>query len=113
MGLNLHASPMIPLSLLSNVEVGLRDGGPGLLVGLSPEVGHGAGLCTGLRAGLRAGLETVPLGLEPEPQWGEDKGKDWPPAPVLRVEVGLSEHGEAVLRVRVELGLPPWVEVSH
>lgn len=57
----------------------------------------------------------VPPGLEAEPQRGEDKGRDWgrdgPPA--LRVDVGLSEHGEAVLRVRVELGLPPWAEVSH
>jgi len=29
------------------------------------------------------------------------------------VEQGLSEQGEAVLQVRVELGLPPWAEVSH
>lgn len=32
---------------------------------------------------------------------------------VFRVEEGLSEQGEAVLQVRVELGLPPRAEVSH
>lgn len=88
---------------------------------MSPEAGPETGLraepWAGLRAELRAGLDRVPPGLEAEPQRGEDKGKDWgrggPPAPALRVEVGLSEHGEAVLRVRVELGLPPWVEVLY
>lgn len=102
-------SPIIPLSLLSNVEVGLWDGGPGLLPVMSPQGGQGAG--------LDAGLERVPLGLLLEPQWGEGKGKgwgkDWPPALVLRVDEGLSEQGEAVLQVRVELGLPPWAEESY
>lgn len=32
---------------------------------------------------------------------------------MLRVDEGLSEQGEAVLRVRVELGLAPWAEESH
>lgn len=55
---------MIPLSLLSRVEVGLWLGGPGLLPGgLSPAVVHGAGLGTGLDRGLLMGLEGVPLGL--------------------------------------------------
>lgn len=62
-------------------------------------------------AGLDTGLERVPLGLLLEPQWGEGRGKGWgngwPPTLVLRVEEGLSEQGEAVLQVRVELGLPP------
>lgn len=70
---------------------------------MSPQGGQGAG--------LDAGLERVPLGLLLGPQWGEGKGKgwgkDWPPALVLRVDEGLSEQGEAVLQVRVELGLPP------
>lgn len=70
---------------------------------MSPQGGQGAG--------LDAGLERVPLGLLLEPQWEEGKGKgwgkDWPPALVLRVDEGLSEQGEAVLQVRVELGLPP------
>lgn len=101
----LQSSPIIPLSLLSKVDVGLWDEGPGLFPVVGPEAGHGAV--------LRAGLESVPLGLVLEPRWGEDKGKDWPPALVLRVDVGLSEQGEAVLQVRVELGLPPWAEVSH
>lgn len=96
---------MIPLSLLSRVEVGLWEGGPGLL----PVMGPGAGLGTG--------LERVPLGLGLELQCGDGMGKGWgkgwPPALVLRVEEGLSELGEAVLQVRVELGLPPWAEVSH
>lgn len=77
-------------------------------------VGPGAG---GHRVGLGTGLERVPLGLVLELQCGEGKdkgwGKGWPPALVLRVEEGLSEQGEAVLQVRVELGLPPWAEVSH
>lgn len=71
----------------------------------------------GPRAGVGTGLERVPLGLVLELQWGEGTdrgwGKGWPPALVLRVEEGLSEQGEAVLQVRVELGLPPWAEVSH
>lgn len=56
-------------------------------------------------------LERVPLGLVLVLQWveGKDNGwdKSWPPALVLRVEGGLSEQGEVVLQVRVELGLPP------
>lgn len=68
-------------------------------------------------AELGTELERVSLGLVLELQWGEGKGKGWgkgwPPALVLRVEEGLSEQGEAVLQVRVELGLPPWAEVSH
>ncbi len=67
----------------------------------------------GQGAGLGTGLERVPLGLVLELQCGEGKAKGWPPALVLRVEEGLSELGEAVLQVRVELGLPPWAEVSH
>lgn len=54
-------------------------------------------------------LERVPPGLVLEPQW--DEGKSWveggPPTLALRVEQGLSEQGEAVLQVRVGLGLPP------
>lgn len=98
-------SPMIPLSLLSRVEVGLWEGGPGLLLVMGPGAGEGAGL------GIE--LERVPLGLQCGE--GKDKGwsKDWPPALVFRVEEGLSEQGEAVLQVRVELGLPPRAEVSH
>lgn len=57
--------------------------------------------------GLDAGLERVPMGLVLEPQWGEGRGKDWSPTLGLRVAEGLSEQGEAVLQVRVELGLPP------
>lgn len=76
---------------------------------MGPEAGQGAGLDTG--------QERVPLGLVLELQCGEGKGKGWgkcwPPALVLRVEEGLSEQGEVVLQVRVELGLPPWAEVSH
>ncbi len=76
---------------------------------MDPGAGQGAGLVTG--------LERVPLGLVPELQCGEGKGKGWgkgrPPALVLRVEEGLSEQGEAVLQVRVELGLPPWTEASQ
>lgn len=49
---NTPFSPIIPLSLLSKVEVGLCNGGPGLLTEISPEVGQGTGLC--------AGLESVP-----------------------------------------------------
>lgn len=68
-------------------------------------------------AGQGAGLERVPLGLVLELQCDEGKGKGWgkgwPPALVLKVEDGLSEQGEAVLQVRVELGLPPCAEVSH
>lgn len=102
-------SPMIPLSLLSRVEVGLWEGGPGLLLLMDPGAGPGAG--------LRTGLERVPLGLVLELQSGEGKGKGWckgwPPALWLRVDEGLSEQGEAVLQVKVELGLPPWAEESH
>lgn len=48
---------------------------------------------------------------------GEGRVKGWveacAPVVVFRVEEGLSEQGEAVLQVRVELGLPPRAEVSH
>ena len=71
----------------------------------------------GQGAGLGIGLERVPLGLVLELQCGEGNGKGWdtgcPPALVFKVDEGLSEQGEAVLQVRVELGLPPWAEVSH
>lgn len=72
---------------------------------VGPGAGHGAG--------LGPGLERVPLGLVLELQCGEGKAKGLAPAPVFRVEEGLSEQGEAVLQVRVELGLPPRAEVSH
>ena len=76
---------------------------------MAPRAEHGAGLGTGLGG--------VPLGLVLETQWARGRDKGWgkglPPAPMLRVEEGLSEQGEAVLQVRVELGLPPWVGVSH
>lgn len=76
---------------------------------MGPGAGQGAGLGTG--------LERVPQGLVLELQCGEGKdkgwGKCWAPALVFSVEEGLSEQGEAVLQVRVELGLPPRAEVSH
>lgn len=67
----------------------------------------------GQGAGLGIALERVPLGLQCGE--GKDKGwsKGWLPALVFKVEEGLSEQGEAVLQVRVELGLPPRAEVSH
>lgn len=102
-------SPMIPLSLLSRVEVGLCVGGPGLLLVGGPVTAQGAGVLTG--------LQRVPLGLVLELHCGEGKDKGWAegraPALVFRVEEGLSEHGDAVLQVNVELGLPPRAEVSH
>lgn len=61
------------------------------------------------------GLERVPQGLEL--LCGERGAKGWgrlfPPRLMLRVEQGLSEQGDAVLQVRVELGLPPCIEISH
>lgn len=72
---------------------------------------------TGQGPGLGTGLERVPLGLVLELQCSEGKdngwGGGWAPALVFSVEEGLSEQGEAVLQVRVELGLPPRAEVSH
>lgn len=57
------------------------------------------------------------MGLVLEPQCGEGRvrgwAEAWAPALVLRVEEGLSEQGEAVLQVSVELGLPPRAEGSH
>lgn len=46
---------------------------------------------------------------------GKDKGwgDGWAPPLVVRVDEGLAEQEEAVLQVRVELGLPPRAEVSH
>lgn len=61
-------SPMIPLSLLSRVELG---------------------------------LVMVPQGLE--------RLRGGRLAVLLRVEHGLSVHGDAVLLVRVEQGLMPWL----
>lgn len=96
---------MMPLSLLSRVEVGLWEGSPGLLL----DAAQGAGLDTG--------LERVPMGLVMPLMCGEGRVKGWveawAPVVVFRVEEGLSEQGEAVLQVRVELGLPPRAEVSH
>lgn len=63
--------------------------------------------------GARLGNGPGRVGLVLEPQWGEGKHRGGPPALVLKVEEGLPEQGEAVLQVRVELGLPPWAEVSH
>lgn len=99
-------SPIIPLSLLSRVEVGLWGGGPRLLPAMSPAEENWAG--------LRTGLESVPLGLRLEPPCGEGEGraKGWHTLLLLKVDEGLSEQGEAVLQVNVELGLPPWAEVS-
>lgn len=74
-----------------------------------PEAGQGAGIDTG--------LERVPLGLVVELQCSEGKdkgwGDGWAPPLVVRVDEGLAEQEEAVLQVRVELGLPPRAEVSH
>lgn len=57
------------------------------------------------------------MGLVLEPQCGERRvrgwAEAWAPALVLRVEEGLSEQGEAVLQVSVELGLPPRADGSH
>lgn len=60
-------SPMIPLSLLSRVEVGLCVGGPGLLLVGGPVTAQGAGVLTG--------LQRVPLGLVLELHRGEGKDK--------------------------------------
>lgn len=95
---------MIPLSLLSRVEVGLWEVGPGMFP-----------VSRAVDGARPVGLERVPQGLEL--LWGESGAKGWgrlfPPGLMLRVEQGLSEQGDAVLQVRVELGLPPCIEISH
>lgn len=86
-------------------------GGPGLLLVRGPVEAEGAGLLTGLVSGPLV----VVLVLERHCGEGRDKGlaKGWAPALLLSVEEGLSEQGDAVLQVNVELGLPPRAEVSH
>lgn len=57
------------------------------------------------------------MGLLLEARCGEGRVRGWAeacaPALVLRVDEGLSEQGEVVLQVSVELGLPPRAEGSH
>lgn len=76
-------SPMIPLSWLSSVELGLRQG-----------------------LGLRRVPPGLGLGL------GRQEGGP-PVLLLPRVEQGLSEHGDVVLQVNVEHGLTTWPEILH